>query len=58
MRYELHSTDLVMCNYLFWIQLCAGASSKQLPVNAGRLRDVSSIPGWGRSPVGGHGNPL
>ena len=31
---------------------------KNLPVNAGRLRDVSSIPGWGRSPGGGHGNPL
>ena len=23
-----------------------------------RARDVGSIPGWGRSPGGGHGNPL
>ena len=31
---------------------------KNLPANAGDLRDVSSIPGSGRSPGGGHGNPL
>ena len=28
------------------------------PANTGDLRDVGSIPGWGRSPGGGHGNPL
>ena len=22
------------------------------------VRDMGSIPGWGRSPEGGHGNPL
>ena len=26
--------------------------------NAGDVRDVGSIPGLGRSPGGGHGNPL
>ena len=26
--------------------------------NAGDIRDVGSIPGLGRSPGGGHGNPL
>ena len=31
---------------------------KNLPANAGDIRDVSLIPGWGRSPGGGHGNPL
>ena len=31
---------------------------KNTPANAGDLRDVSSIPGLGRSPGGGHGNPL
>ena len=31
---------------------------KNLPANAGDIRDASSIPGWGRSPGGGHGNPL
>ena len=31
---------------------------KNLPTNAGDLRDASLIPGSGRSPGGGHGNPL
>ena len=31
---------------------------KNLPANAGDIRDVSSIPGLGRSPGGGRGNPL
>ena len=28
-----------------------------LPANAGDAREVGSIPGSGRSPGGGHGNP-
>ena len=31
---------------------------KNLPANAGDLRDMSSTSGSGRSPGGGHGNPL
>ena len=31
---------------------------KNLPANAGDIRDVGSIPGSGRAPGGGHGNPL
>ena len=31
---------------------------KNLPATAGDIRDVGSIPGSGRSPRGGHGNPL
>ena len=31
---------------------------KNLPTNAGDVRDVGSISGSGRSPRGGHGNPL
>ena len=31
---------------------------KNLPANAGDIRDVGSIPGLGRSPGGGHDNPL
>ena len=31
---------------------------KNLPANAGDIRDVGSIPGSGRSPGGEHGNPL
>ena len=36
-----------------------GTSGKKLlPTNAGDIRDVGSIPRSGRSPEGGHGNPL
>ena len=31
---------------------------KNLPANSGDKRDVGSVPGWGRSPGGGHSNPL
>ena len=31
---------------------------KNLPGNAGDTRDEGPIPGLGRSPGGGHGNPL
>ena len=31
---------------------------KNLPANAGDLRDKGLIPGLERSPGGGHGNPL
>ena len=31
---------------------------KNMLVNKGDIRDMGSIPGWGRSPGGGHGNPL
>ena len=31
---------------------------KTLPANAGDVRDLGSIPRSGRSPGGGHGNPL
>ena len=31
---------------------------KNPPANAGDLRDVDWIPGWGRSPGGGNGNLL
>ena len=31
---------------------------KNASANAGDIRDMGSIPGLGRSPGGGHGNPL
>ena len=31
---------------------------KNMPANAGDIRDVGSVPGLGRSPGEGHGNPL
>ena len=35
-----------------------GASGKRLAANAGDTRDLGLIPGLGRSPGGGRGNPL
>ena len=31
---------------------------KNLSANAGDVRGMGSIPGWGRAPEGGHGDPL
>ena len=31
---------------------------KNIPANAGDIGDMGLTPGWGRSPGGGHGNPL
>ena len=31
---------------------------KKPPANTGDIRDTGSIPGWGRSPGEGYGNPL
>ena len=31
---------------------------KNTPANAGDVRDARLIPGWEKSPGGGHGNPL
>ena len=48
----------------FWLGLSWISASqvvlvvKNLPANAGDVRDVGSIPGLGKSPGGGHGNPL
>ena len=39
-------------------RLPAGSMVKNPATNAGDLRDVGLIPGLGKSPGGGHGNPL
>ena len=31
---------------------------KNWPADVGDAKDMESIPGWGRSPGGGNGNPL
>ena len=31
---------------------------KNLPANTGEVKDAGSMPGLGRPPGGGHGNPL
>ena len=49
--------------FLNWSIVALGVSRATLvvknpPANAGDLRDAGSIPGSGRSPGGGHDNPL
>ena len=41
--------------YVIYICFPGGSDSKESTCNVG---DLGSIPGWGRSPGGGHGNPL
>ena len=38
--------------------LPGGASGKEPAAKAENITDVRLIPRWGRSPGGGHGNPL
>ena len=54
--------------FLYWLisintYTYSGASQvalvvKDPPTNAGNVRDAGSMPGSGRAPGGGHGNPL
>ena len=43
-------------NHMFWASLVM-LLVKNLSAKAGDIRDASSIPGLGRPPGGGHGNP-
>ena len=50
---------LIMENHLLSIIFPGGSIwKKNLPANAGNSGDAGSIPGWGRSPGEGNGNPL
>ena len=44
--------------YKDWASQVVAPVVKNLPVNAGDIRDADSIPGSARSFGGGHGNPL
>ena len=53
----------VSLNYFSFNRFRIGASQmvlvvKNPPYNAGDIKNASVIPGLGRSPAGGHGNPL
>ena len=50
-------TVLFPISLLFWVSQVAPVV-KNPPVNAGDIRDKGSVPGLGRSPGRGHGNPL
>ena len=54
---------MVRVEFCFSLDPTSGASQvalvvKNLPANAGDAREVGSIPGSGRSPGEGNGNPL
>ena len=50
--------------YFIWLCIITHWTSqvvlvvKNLPANAGDIKDMGSIPGLGKSPRGGHGTPL
>ena len=60
----LLTTDIEHIFMSFWASAYPFCASQMvlvvnnLPANAGDIRDMGSIPGWGRCPGGGHGNPL
>ena len=49
---------LLLKTSMGYFGLPIGASGKELPASAEDIRNVGSVPGSGRSPGGGHGNPL
>ena len=56
-------SEKLEANKLEAVIMIQGASQvalvvKNLPANTGDIRDSDLIPGLGRSPGGGHGNPL
>ena len=64
---ELDMSELLNNNNIFiwfitnryWLSDFPGGSViKNMPANARDIRDVDSVPGLGRSPEGGHGNPF
>ena len=60
---DIHNRLVRFSASLMYSELLLRASQvalvvKNLPANAGDARDAGSVPGLGRSPGGGHGNPL
>ena len=55
--YEVAESDRTKVTYQQQQQQ-SGTSGKYLPADAGDARDASLMPGSGRSPGGGNGNPL
>ena len=60
-QFTQNGFSAVSYKWAFTVFLCRfppGAVVKNLPANAGGVRDLGSIPGLGRSPGEGHDNPL
>ena len=61
-RAAVHGVAKSRTQLSYWTELNRASSVvlviKNLSTNAGGIRDLGSIPGSGKSPGGGHGNPL
>jgi len=55
---QCHAKFIVVSKHLFTNAFQVALVVKNWPANAGDLRDMSSIPGSGKSPEGGHGGRL
>ena len=55
---QLQANILSLCSPHLFKGFPGGSVIKNLPANVGEARDVGSIPGLGRFPGGGQGNPL
>ena len=57
---NIHPSSKAECgvNEVAYKKCLGGASGKEAAASAGNVRDAGLIPGLGRSPGGGHGNPL
>ena len=57
MWFSMYRSFISLIKYIYW-DFPGGTSGKELAFQCRRLRDPGSIPGSGRSPGEGHGNPL
>ena len=55
--YVIYSINY-MCVCVCYIGFLGGTVVKNHPANAGEARDSGPVPGLGRFPAGGNGNPL
>ena len=53
----MNNQKMVYISFIAFWGFPGGTNGKKPPANAGDIRDMGSIPGLGRSPGGGHGNP-
>ena len=56
--FSRHFAFVIMESYVPYWASQVETVVKNSPANSGDMRDPGSIPGSGRSPGGGHGNPL
>ena len=53
----MNDQNMVYTSFITFWGFPGGTNGKKPPANAGDIRDMGSIPGLGRAPGGGHGNP-